>query len=47
METFAEMEYLIRAGVDYLQGYYLCRPAHTPPERLPCKKEILAIRSKM
>lgn len=47
VETFAEMEYLIRAGVDYLQGYYLCRPAHTPPERLPCKKEILAIRSKM
>lgn len=47
VETFAEMEYLIRAGVDYLQGYYLCRPAHTPPEGLPCKKEILEIRSRM
>lgn len=31
VETYGEMETVIRMGVDYLQGYYLARPAAEPP----------------
>lgn len=31
VETYAEMETVIRAGVHYLQGYYLARPDFDPP----------------
>lgn len=35
VELREEMEYLICAGVDYLQGYYLSKPLSDPPESLP------------
>jgi diguanylate cyclase (GGDEF)-like protein len=31
VESFEEMEYLIKAGIDLLQGYYICRPMNLPP----------------
>lgn len=32
VETYNEMETLINLGVDYLQGYYLAKPALVPPK---------------
>ena len=35
VETKEEMEVLIQNGVEYLQGYYLCRPASDLPKVSP------------
>ncbi|MFR1519225.1 MAG: EAL domain-containing protein [Clostridia bacterium] len=46
IEKREEMEALILAGVDYLQGYYLGRPLPTVPtaqERIHCRAEIRKI----
>ncbi|MDR3294217.1 MAG: EAL domain-containing protein [Clostridiales Family XIII bacterium] len=41
VELKEEMEYLIGAGIDYMQGYYLCQPMTAPPLDLPeIKSEI-------
>ncbi|MDR0424408.1 MAG: EAL domain-containing protein [Clostridiales Family XIII bacterium] len=39
VESFEEMEYLIKAGIDLLQGYYICRPMNMPPTSIPALKE--------
>jgi diguanylate cyclase (GGDEF)-like protein len=47
VELREEMEYLIGAGIDLLQGYYLCQPMVSPPMELPeIKSEIAAIRGR-
>lgn len=44
VETYAEMKLLIEMGVDYLQGYYLGRPALLPPfVTAECVEEIRAV----
>jgi diguanylate cyclase (GGDEF)-like protein len=47
IELRDEMEYLIGAGIDLMQGYYLCQPMSVPPLELPeIKSEIAAIRAR-
>jgi EAL domain-containing protein (putative c-di-GMP-specific phosphodiesterase class I) len=47
IELREEMEYLIGAGIDLMQGYYLCQPMTAPPIELPeIKSEIAAIRAR-
>lgn len=43
VETEEELAYMMAAGVDYVQGYYLARPS----EELPNEIEIIAIRDKV
>lgn len=46
VETRAEMEALIRADIDYLQGFYLAHPAKNPDTQLGrVREEILTIQS--
>lgn len=46
VETRAEMEALIRADIDYLQGFYLAHPAKNPDTELGrVREEILTIQS--
>jgi diguanylate cyclase (GGDEF)-like protein len=48
VELREEMEYLIGAGIDLMQGYYLCRPMVDPPLELPeIKSEIAARRARL
>ncbi|MDR0570681.1 MAG: EAL domain-containing protein [Clostridiales Family XIII bacterium] len=45
VEVKEEMEYLISAGIDLLQGFYICRPMSVPPIDLPdIKAEIAAMK---
>jgi EAL domain-containing protein (putative c-di-GMP-specific phosphodiesterase class I) len=47
VELKEEMEYLIGAGIDLMQGYYLCQPMLSPPLELPeIKGEIAAVRAR-
>lgn len=44
VECREELEALIHAGVDYLQGYYLCKPTYQPELMLEtCRSEILEL----
>ena len=44
VETFEDMEYLINANIDFLQGYYISRPTPLPDyNTYRIKKEITAI----
>jgi EAL domain-containing protein (putative c-di-GMP-specific phosphodiesterase class I) len=48
VELKEEMEYLIEAGIDFMQGYYLCQPMAVPPIELPeIKSEIEAVRARL
>jgi EAL domain-containing protein (putative c-di-GMP-specific phosphodiesterase class I) len=48
VELKEEMEYLIGAGIDLMQGYYLCQPMALPPIELPeIKSEIEAVRARL
>ncbi|MDR1246962.1 MAG: bifunctional diguanylate cyclase/phosphodiesterase [Clostridiales Family XIII bacterium] len=47
VELKEEMEYLINAGIDLMQGFYLCQPMVVPPLELPeIKSEIAAVRAR-
>jgi diguanylate cyclase (GGDEF)-like protein len=47
VELKEEMEYLIDAGIDLMQGFYLCQPMDVPPLELPeIKSEIAAVRAR-
>jgi EAL domain-containing protein (putative c-di-GMP-specific phosphodiesterase class I) len=48
VELKEEMEYLIEAGIDLMQGFYLCQPMAVPPIELPeIKSEIEAVRARI
>lgn len=42
VETESEHEYLSKLSIDYLQGYYFCRPQQFPPKELKLKPESKA-----
>jgi diguanylate cyclase (GGDEF)-like protein len=47
VELKEEMEYLIDAGIDLMQGYYLCQPMVSPPLELPeIKSEVAVVRAR-
>lgn len=39
VETSGELEAVVLAGADFVQGYYLCRPAQLPQDVPPARRE--------
>jgi diguanylate cyclase (GGDEF)-like protein len=45
VEKKEELEYLLRAGIDFVQGFYICRPMSEPPlELTSIKVDIVELR---